>query len=142
MISLYLGAENIAMTAAQKNAFRETLRVIGPATHSQPSELMHWRPRMDGDATLMRASFQDGDMTAAGLRQLLAVALGVPAPQITSANSSVTYKTTPSLIVTMSNSGVPQMRFILFAGGRAPIQQSNDEAVAYLIANAAAWGDV
>jgi hypothetical protein len=142
MISLYLGAENIAMTQPQKDNFRETLRVIGPPVHPQPAELMHWRPRLDGNATLMRAQFQDGDMTVAGLRQLLATSLGVPVAQITSANSNVTYKTTPSLIITMSLNGVPQMRYILFAGGRASIQQSNDEAVAYLIANAAAWGDV
>jgi hypothetical protein len=142
MISLYLGAENIALTQPQKDAFRATLRVIGPATHPQPAELMHWRQRLDTDATLMRAQFQDGDMTTAGLRQLIARALGVPLAQVTAAQSSVTYQTTPSLIITMSVSGAPQMRFILFAGGRAPIQQSNDEAVAYLIANAVDWGDI
>ena len=142
MISMYLGAENIALNQAQKDAFRETLRMIGPSSHPQPAELMHWRTRLDGDAVLMRSSFQESDLTTNGLRQLLATALHVPLAQIAAAQSSVTYKITPSTILTMSNNAVPCMRFILFAGSRATAQQSNDEAVSYLKLNAAAWGDV
>jgi len=142
MISTYLGAENIALTVAQKDAFRATLSQIGPPTHPSTAELMHWRGRLDGNATIMRAQFQDADITTAGLKQLLATALGVSVATITATTSSQTFGTVPSTIVLMSIGGVNQMRFILFAGGRAPIQVSNNEVLAYLKINGAAWGDV
>jgi hypothetical protein len=141
-VSLYLGAENISLTQAQKDAFRETLRVIGPLSHPQPAELMHWRTRLDGDAVLMRSLFNDADMTMAGLRGLIATALQVPIATVTSATAGVTYSSVPSAIVTIAASGVDKMRFIQFAGTRSPIRQSNIEALAYLKLNALAWGDV
>jgi len=141
MISMYLGAENIALNQAQRDAFRERLRIIGPAEHPQPSELMHWRTRLDGEAVIMRAQFQDADMTMAGLRRLLADTLGIPVAQVTSATAAVTYRTIPSAIVTMTVAGIDQMRFIQFAGSRSTVDQSNIEVLAYLQLNAVAWGD-
>jgi hypothetical protein len=140
-VSLYLGAENISLTQVQKDAFRETLRVIGPVSHPQPAELMHWRTRLDGDAVLMRSLFNDSDMTMAGLRQLIATALTVPIATVTSATAGVTYSAVASAIVTITVAGVDKMRFIQFAGTRSPIQVSNNEALAYLKLNAVAWGD-
>jgi hypothetical protein len=139
--SLYLGAENIALTQAQKDAFRATLSQIGPPMHPSTAELMHWRGRLDGNATIMRSQFNDADLTTAGLRQLLATALGVSVTQIKSTTSSQTFGTIPSTIVLMSIGAVNQMRFILFGGVGATIQQSNNEALAYIKVNGAAWGD-
>lgn len=141
MISTYLGAENISMTQAQKDAFRETFRAIGPASNPQTAEMMHWRTRLDGDAVIMRALFNDTDINGSGLRSLLATALGVPPAQVTSANTSVTYLTVASVILTMSVNAVQTMRFIRFAGMSANVTQSNIEALAYLKLYAAAWGD-
>ena len=89
----------------------------------------------------MRASFQESDLTTNGLRALLATALGVPVANVTAATSSVTYQTIASTIVTMSVNATPAMRFILFATPRSSVQQSNDEVLAYIKQNAAAWGD-
>lgn len=141
MISLYLGSENISLTQPQKDAFRNTLRVIGPVSHDQPAELMHWRTRLDGDAVIMRSSFNESDLTTNGLKQLLATVLGVPAAQITATSTTQTYNTVPSTLVRMSYQSVDCMRFILFAGARATVAQSNVEVLAYLKANAAAWGE-
>jgi hypothetical protein len=102
---------------------------------------MHWRTRLDGDAVLMRALFNDSDLTTAGLKQLLATALGVNVATITATTSRQTFGTLPSQIVLMSISGVNQMRFILFASPGGTIQQSNAEVLAYLKLNAGAWGD-
>lgn len=141
MIPTYVGAENISLTQAQKDAFRTTFAAIGPANNPSPAELMHWRGRADGNATIMRASFQESDLTTNGLRTLLATALGVPVAQVTAATSSITYQTIASTIVTMSVNATPAMRFILFATPRSSVQQSNDEVLAYIKQNAAAWGD-
>ena len=141
MISMFVGAENITLTQAQKDAFRATFAALGPPSHQQTSEIMHWRSRLDGDAVIMRAMFNDSDLTTNGLRQLLATALGVPPAQITAAQTSTTYATIPSTVLTMSNNAVACMRFILFGGIRVSVQQSNVEAMAYLKQNAALWGD-
>jgi hypothetical protein len=141
MISTYLGAENISLTQLQKDSFRVTLAAIGPASNPQTAEMMHWRTRLDGDAVLMRALFNDSDLTTAGLKQLLATALGVNVATITATTSRQTFGTLPSQIVLMSISGVNQMRFILFASPGGTIQQSNAEVLAYLKLNAGAWGD-
>ena len=62
---------------------------------------MHWRTRLDGDAVIMRAQFQDSDLSQAGLRQLIATVLGVPIASVTSAQTTATYATIASTIFTM-----------------------------------------
>ena len=140
-LSLYIGIENIALTAPQRATLVAALRALGPATDPQPAELMHSRVRLDNDAVIFRARFQDNDLTTNSLRQFLATTFGVAIGQITAGNTSTTFKTLPSPIVTMTFAAVQQMRFVLFGGLAATTQQSNDEVVAYLIANAVAWGD-
>jgi hypothetical protein len=140
-VSLYIGTENIALTAPQKATLATALQALGPVSHPQPSELMHWRTRLDGNAVIFRALFQDSDLTVANLRQFIANVFSVPVAQVTATNSSTTFKTLPSPVITMTFQAIDRMRFVLFGGLAATTQQSNDEVVAYLIANAVAWGD-
>lgn len=140
-ISLFFGIENMALTAPQKATLVQALQALGPASDPQPAELMHWRVRLDGDAVIFRARFQDGDLTTANLRQFLANAFSVPVAQITSNVGSVTFLSLPSPVVTMTYQSIQRLRFVLFGGLGATTAQSNAEVVAYLIANAAAWGD-
>jgi hypothetical protein len=141
MISTYFGIENMALTAPQKQTLVAALQTLGPSSDPQPAELMHWRVRLDGDAVIFRARFQDGDLTTANLRQFLANAFGVAVTQISAATTSTTFRALPSPILTMTFAAVQRMRFVLFGGLSATVQQSNDEVIAYLIANASAWGD-
>lgn len=141
MISVYFAIENIALTAPQKATLVAALRTLGPSSHPQPAELMHDRVRLDGDAVIFRARFQDGDLTTLNLRQFLANTFGVAVAQISVSNTPQTFGTLPSPILTMTFQAVARMRFILFGGLAATVQQSNAECVAYLIANASAWGD-
>lgn len=141
MISLYFGIENIALTAPQKQTLVSALQALGPISDPQPAELMHWRVRLDNDAVIFRARFQDNDLTTNNLRQFLANTFGVALAQISASTGSVTFLSRPSPVVTMTFAAVARMRFVLFGGLAATTQQSNAEVVAYLIANAVAWGD-
>ena len=141
MISTYFGIENLALTAPQKATLVAALQALGPSSDPQPAELMHWRVRLDNDAVIFRARFQDGDLTTANLRQFLANAFSVPVAQISQVTTSTTFLTLPSPIVTMTYQAIQRMRFVLFGGLAATTQQSNAEVLAYLAANAAAWGD-
>ncbi len=140
-ISVYFGIENIALTAPQKATLIAALSALGPSSDPQPAELMHSRVRLDNDAAIFRARFQDGDLTTLNLRQFLANTFALPLANISAATTSITFLTLPSPIVTMTVAASARMRFVLFGGLAATTAQSNAEVVAYLIANAVAWGD-
>ncbi len=141
MISTYFGIENLALTAPQKQTLVSALQALGPSSDPQPAELMHWRIRLDGDAVIFRARFQDGDLTTLNLRQFLANVFGVAVANVTAGTTSTTFLALPSPIVTMTYLAVARMRFVLFGGLGATVAESNAEVIAYLKANAAAWGD-
>jgi len=141
MISVFFGIENLALTAPQKQTLVTALQALGPSSDPQPAELMHWRVRLDNDAVIFRARFQDGDLTTLNLRQFLANVFSLPVANITANTGSVTFLTLPSPVITMTVAAVARVRFVLFGGLAANVQQSNAECVTYLIANAAAWGD-
>ncbi len=140
-ISTYIGLENIALTAPQKATLIAALRTLGPSSDPQPAELMHSRVRLDNDAVIFRARFQDGDLTTVNLRQFLANTFSIALASVTAVTTSTTFLTLPSPIVTMTVSATQRARFVLFGGLAATVTQSNAEVVAYLIANAVAWGD-
>lgn len=137
----YFGIENIALTAPQKATLVSALRALGPSDDPQPAELMHWRVRLDSDAVIFRARFQDGALTVANLRQFLATTFGVPVAQVSAATTQQTFAVRPSPIVTLSYQATPRLRVALFGGTTATTAESNSEVLAYLAANAAAWGD-
>lgn len=141
MISTYFAIENIALTSPQRQTLITALQALGPSSDPQPAELMHRRVRIDGDAVLFRARFQDNDLTTANLRQFLANAFGVAVAQITATNNPQTFAVLPSPVLTMTFAAVQRMRFVLFGGLGATVAQSNAEVLAYLAANAVAWGD-
>jgi uncharacterized membrane protein len=140
-ISTYIGIENIALTAPQKAALVAALQALGPSSDNSPAELMHWRVRLDNDAAIYRARFQDGDLTTLNLRQFIANVFSVAVVNVTAGTTSTTFLTLPSPIITLTYLAVARLRFVLFGGLAATTAQSNAEVVAYLKANAVAWGD-
>jgi hypothetical protein len=140
-ISLFFGIENTALTAPQKATLIAALNALGPSSDPQPAELLHSRVRLDNDAVIYRARFQDNDLTTTNLRQFLANVFAIPLTSVSAVVTSTTFLTLPSPIITMTVAATQRMRFVLFGGLGATTQQSNAECVAYLIANAVAWGD-
>jgi len=137
----YFGIENIALTAPQKATLVAALQALGPSDDPQPAELIHSRTRLDNDAVIFRARFQDGALTVANLRQFLAATFGVPVAHVSAATTQQTFAVRPSPIVTLSYQATPRLRVALFGGTTATTAESNSEVLAYLAANAAAWGD-
>lgn len=134
---MYIGIENIALTAPQKQTLVDALKLLGPQNDAQPSHINHWRVRLDDDAVIFEAEFDDANFTVTALRTRLAAIFGVSLAQVTNAT------TTPSVgtVLTMSYQAVARVRFVLFGGASATYQESGDAARAYLTANAVAWGD-
>jgi hypothetical protein len=57
---------------------------------------MHWRVRLDNDAVIFRARFQDNDLTTVNLRQFLANTFSVALANISAGTTSTTFGTRPS----------------------------------------------
>lgn len=137
----YIGIENLTLTGPQKATLVTALQALGPSNDPQPSELMHWRVRLDNNAVIYRARFQDGDLTTTNLRQFIANVFSVAVAQVTAGTGSVTFLALPSPVVTLTYQASARLRFVLFGGLAATVAQSNAEVLAYLAANALAWGD-
>lgn len=141
MQHVYIGLENIALTGPQKTTLINTLAALGPAQNSSPARLNHRRTRLDNDAVIFEAGFGDNDLTVANLRQYLANVFSVSVAQITANTTSQTFATIASPIVALTYQATQRMRVALFGGTTATREQSRIEALAYLAANAAAWGE-
>ena len=137
----YMGMINLALTAPQRQTLAQALAALGPADDPQPARRNHRRVRPDNDAVIFEAAFDEADLTVAKLRGYLANVFDVPVAQISANTTQQTFSNLQSPIVTLSYQGTQRLRVALFGGTAATWAQSRAEALAYLVANAAAWGE-
>jgi len=135
----YLAIENLALSAAQRGLLVDALRALGPKSDPQPAHLCHWRTRLDNDAAIFEALFDEDTLTVEAFKRRLAEIFGVSWVTIGSALSSVTFAERATPIVVFSRSGMDYLRMALFGGTDATWEQSRIECLAYLAANLEAW---
>ena len=139
----YFGIENIALTAPQKATLVAALQTLGIDNQApQPSDRNHWRVRLDGNAVIFCAAFDDSTITVAAFQQYLATIFSVPVGSITTSTITPTFKVIPSAVVTFTYASTDYLRVCLFGGLAASRDQSNVEVLGYLYQNAAAWGEI
>lgn len=139
-IHLYFGIENLNLTAPQKASLLEALQALGQANNgASPQFRNHWRIRLDNDAIIFEASFDESNLTIAAIKARLATIFGVAVGTIThSTSQNATY----GLIATFIHSAQNKIRMVAFGHNGTnwgTTAQSRAAAQAYLIANAAAW---
>lgn len=139
---VYIGLENIALTAPQRAQLISALAALGPAADPRPCNRNHRRVRLDNDAVIVEAAFGDTDLGVAALKGYLAGVFSVSASLITSANTSQSFGGGTTTIVTLAYQSTNRLRFALFGGVGCTYAQSLAEVLGYLHTNAAAWGDV
>ena len=66
-----MGIENLNLNASQKGTLIEALRRLGPSSDPQPARLCHWRTRLDGDAAIFEALFNEDNLTINKFKQRL-----------------------------------------------------------------------
>ena len=135
----YIGIENLALNATQRQVLIAEIQALGPASDPLPARLLHWRTRNDSEAAIFEALFNEDNLTIEKFKQRLGTIFSVSWVTIGSAiqNHSFAGGTTP--IVTFSRTGTDYLRFALFGGTGATWQQSRLECLGYLAANAAQW---
>ena len=137
-MNIFILVENLGLTPSHRATLIAALRNLGVASN-QPHTRNHWRPSIDQEAALICANFADADIDANSFVVRLAALYGVPAGSISATITSVTYGARPSIAFTFTYDGTARLRVTSLGGMATTYQQSAAEAVAYLLANAAAW---
>jgi len=135
----YLAIENLVLNAAQRGLLVDALRALGPGNDPQPSHLCHWRTRLDNDAAIFEALFDENYLTVEAFRRRLGTIFGVDWTTIGSTLSQVAFAERQTPVVVFSRSGVDYLRMALFGGPLATWEQSRTETLAYLAANQEQW---
>jgi len=139
---LYFGIENLALNDAQRGQLVAALRALGPASHPQPACLCHWRTRLDAQAAIFEALFDEETITIQAFKARLGNIFGVDPATITHSTNLVTFANRESAVVTFGRGGTDYLRVVFFgyAGADWPAwMESGGECRAYLRANAAQW---
>lgn len=136
----YFGIENLALSDQQRAALVAALRALGPDTHRSPACLCHWRTRLDNQAAIFEALFDEAALTVDAFRTRLAAIFDVGPSLIDHALHTVSFAgQVDTVIATFSTAGTDYLRMALFGGLAATWHQSGDEARAYIAANLDAW---
>ena len=133
----YIGIENLALNAAQREQLLDALKALGNQTGPQPHLLTHWRTRLDNQAAIIEAEFADNSVGVAQVKQYLANVFGIDPADV----SDTTQATPYGPLVTYGYLAVNRIRLVPFGGINADWNTSRLAAISYLIANAAAWSE-
>lgn len=136
----YIAAEDLGMSAANRQTVLQVLNTMGISNDDpQPCLRTHWRVRLDNLAVIYEAAYDDSTLSVSYFKNLLATATGLPVGNITSSNNQISY----GLVITFAYNSLNRFRLAMFgyAGSFPDWETSRQNAVAYLIANAATWGE-
>ena len=135
----YFGIENLALNDSQRAELVAALRALGPSSDPQPARLIHWRTRLDGDAAIFEALFDEAHLTIDTFKNQLAQIFDIDPATIDHSVTSQLFDTYPTPIVTFSRSGTDYLRLALFGGLSATWAGSGAETLAYLALYAEQW---
>jgi len=142
---VYFAVENLALNGGQKNALLEFLNGLGPNDDPSPARCNHWRTRLDNDARIYEAAFEQATIGVGAFKARLALIFGVDAADISHGVVMVTFAERQTAVATYSYGGTDYLRVGIFGytGGTAwpSCAESRAEARAYISDHAAAWGD-
>lgn len=141
----YFGIENLALTNAQRNTLVSELGLLGQEDSGACHRRMISRVRLDNQAVIFRAVFDEAQLTPTAIRNRLATIFGVAANTITPTVTTVNLAGITTQVVTFTRGGTDYLRCVLFGksnGGWPTIQQSGDAARAYHSAHRAEWDGV
>ena len=137
----YFGIENLALNDTQRAELVAALRALGPSSHPSPACLNHWRTRLDNQAAIYEALFDEDALRVPAFKNRLGLIFGVDPDTIDHATTAPTFDSLPTPVVTFSRSGTDYLRVALFAGIGATWPQSGQECRAYLALYADQWDE-
>lgn len=138
-ITVYFGIENINLTNPQRNTLVSGLQSLGANSSEYPNRRNHWRIRLDNQAIIFEAEFNEDNLTINAIKQRLATIFSVNV-------ATITHDDLPSFdygqAFRIIRSGTHYINMCCFgmSGNVWPSWAvSNAAAQAYLIANSTSW---
>jgi len=138
----YFGIEDINLTDNQRDTLIGVLKQLGPDAHPSPACLNHWRTRLDGDATIFEALFDESLLTVDAFKVRLAAIFGVDPGTIDDDLTIFHFGDGNTPVVVFSRSGTDYLRLALFGGVGATWMESGDECRAYLSLYRDLWDEL
>jgi len=138
----YFGIENLGLNSSQRQTLIEELKTLGPASDPQPACLCHWRTRLDGDAAIFEALFNENNLTVDKFKQRLGTIFSVDPSTIDHSLNQVNFAGHGTQIAVFSRGGTDYLRFALFGGMDADWMDSGDECRGYLMTYHDEWDDL
>ena len=135
----YFAIEDINLTDNQRDTLIAVLKNLGPATHPSPACLNHWRTRLDGDAAIFEALFNDAMLTVDAFKDRLGAIFEVDPATIDHTLTIYHFGDGDTPVAVFSRNGTDYLRMALFGGPAATWQESGDECRAYLALYAEQW---
>ena len=135
----YFAIEDVGLNATQRQTLIDALKALGPKTARQPAYLCHWRVRLDGQAAIFEAAFDEDNLTVETFKARLGAIFGVDWETIGHEVQSITLAERPTPVITFSRNGTDYLRMALFGGPGATWAESGDECRAYLAAHRDEW---
>ena len=142
LVHVYFGIENLALNDTQRGELVDALRKLGPLTHPSPACLCHWRTRLDGQAAIFEALFNEDVITVQAFKNRLGNIFEIDPDSIDHNVNLVTLDVLQTAVVTFGRNGTDYLRVAFFGynGTDWPTwEQSNVETLAYLAANRDLW---
>jgi len=135
----YFGIEDINLNDAQRDTLVDVLRRLGPDTHPSPACLNHWRTRLDGDAAIFEALFDEDLLSIDAMKERLAAIFNINPATIDYTLTIFHFGTGNTPVAVFSRNGTDYIRMALFGGVGADWMESGDECRAYLTLFADQW---
>ena len=136
----YFGIENLGLDAEQRATLVNALRALGPDAHRSPACLNHWRTRLDGQAAIFEARFEEAALTVDAFKDRLAAIFDINRDAIDHDLTTVRYGSGSTTIAVFQHGGTDYLRMALFGGLLSTWHESGDECRAYLALHAEEWG--
>ena len=138
----YFAIEDLNLTDAQRDTLVDVLKALGPGADPQPARLNHWRTRLDGQAAIFEALFDEDKITVDAFKTRLAAIFQVDPATIDHAINTQVFHTLSTAVVTFSRTDTDYLRVAFFGydGSAWPSwPESGAECRAYLAVGAAEW---
>ena len=130
----YIGIENVGLNDTQRDTFIDALKELGPDSHPSPACLCHWRTRIDGQAAIFEAMFNEDNLTVQSFKDKLGNIFEIDPETITHSTEQTQY----GPVVTFTYT-VDRLKLLVFGGTDATWMESGDACRAFLAANIAEW---
>lgn len=141
LVYQYIGIENLGLNDAQRDTLVAAIRTFGRNEGGEPRYRMQPHPvRMDRQAGIFEATFDDSMLTIAAWKTRLAAIFGVNVSTITHTVNTPNFGQHVAVVVTFSRLGTDYLRVCLFGGVNATWEQSRLDVLDYLAESGAAWG--